>query len=183
MSRKRLRFQQVFRPLGIAVMIVGVMAGLVFVNERMTVRYQAVGRVVDANLRPLGGVAVVLLLTPPPVGDALDRLLESETEGNGLREPTGSIRHDAGPVIGVSSENGAFVVRVSGRQGAAHAIRMGLDSGGRPPFEQAWLVLRKKGYPDMTRVISILGWQPVPRGWGTHADTLPVVIMNRGGSP
>ena len=148
--------------------------GLARFNELMDVRYQAVGRVVDQAGRPLAGVRAILRLEPPPPdGPQLDGLFARPPAGPGQSSPAADVE----PVAGLSDATGAFLVRATGRLGPAHAIRMGLDSSGKPPFETGWLVLRRPGHPDMTRTVSLLGWAPSPKGWGTFANRLPTVTM------
>jgi len=151
---------------------------LLRVNEWETVRYQAVGRVVDAEGSPLSGVEVALLLTPPPAdGPARDALFEREGLEHGRMGKDGTFTGTVGPAVGLSDAGGAFIVRTSGRLGAAHAIRLGLDSSGRPPFRTAWLVLRRPDRPDATRTLSLLGWRPSPKGWGTFANRIPLIVL------
>lgn len=152
--------------------------GLVRVNEGMTVHYQAVGRVVDGSNRPVSGMQAVLLLEPPPPdGPQRDALFEDAAEKPGGLLPDGSFAGDVVPVTGLSDAKGAFLVRATGRLGPAHAIRLGLDRSGTPPFETAWLVLREAGRPDLTRTVSLLGWSPSPPDWGTFANRLPTVTL------
>ncbi len=143
----------------------------------MTVRYQAIGRIVDGQGKGVVNVEAVLLLEPPPPdGPQLDALFLREGMARQL-DQDGSLSKEVGPAIGLSDTSGAFLVRVTGRLGSAHAIRLGLDRSGRPPFETAWLVLRKAGRPDMTRTVSILGWQTSPDEWGKFANRLPTILL------
>lgn len=152
--------------------------GLVRFNELMDVRYQAVGRVVDGTGRPVPGVKAVLRLEPPPPdGPQLDALFRKAGTVDDAAAPDNSPAKGQAPVTGLSDADGAFLVRATGRLGTAHAIRVGLDDSGKPPFETGWLVLRKKGRADVTRTISLLGWETSPKGWGTFANRLPTVTM------
>jgi len=151
---------------------------LLRVNQWETVRYQAVGHVVDAGGNPLPGVEIALLLAPPPSdGPARDALFEREGLEHGRLGKGGTFTGSVGPSVGLSDAGGAFIVRTTGRLGAAHAIRMGLDRSGRPAFETAWLILRRPGSPDATRTISLLGWHPAPKDWGTFANRIPVIVL------
>jgi hypothetical protein len=138
------------------------------VDELMTVRYQAVGMVADADGAPLAGVSVALFLAPPPGGPARDRALQGSPCADA----------PAVPEAGVSGANGAYLVRACGRLGAAQAIRLGLDDAARPPYETGWLVLRTPDGQDVTRVVSLLGWRSAPADWGTAANRLPPVTLN-----
>lgn len=152
--------------------------GLGWVDEQMNVRYQAVGRLVDDSGQPLKGVEVLLLLAPPPpAGPRLDRLFVREGEVHGRRSTDGTLRRRIGPTVGLSGSSGAYIVRVMGRTGYSRAIRLGLDSGGKPPFETAWLLFRREGQPDIMRTVSILGWKSSPKGWGAFANRLPKIIL------
>lgn len=152
---------------------------LLRVNEWETVRYQAVGRVVDAGGVPIPGVEIALLLAPPPSdGPARDALFEREGLEHGRLGKDGIFTGAVGPAVGLSDAGGAFLVRARGRLGAAHAIRMGLDRSGRPAFETAWLVLRRPGSPDATRTLSLLGWRSAPKGWGTFANRIPLIVLD-----
>lgn len=154
--------------------------GLYKVNERMTVRYQAVGQVFDQAGNPMEGVEVVLLLTPPPpAGPHMDAVFAQDGADHARHGREGQLKRAVGPTIGLSAPSGTYIVRATGRTGAARAIRLGLDSGGKPPFETAWLILRKEGYRDLTRTLSILGWQQAGPDWGTHANRLPPMTMTR----
>ena len=152
--------------------------GLARFNELMDVRYQAVGRVMDEAGRPVPGVKAILTLEPPPPdGPQLDGLFEKGSRRQGGSGADGPLAGNTGPVAGLSDATGAFLVRTTGRLGAAHAIRLGLDRSGKPPFETGWLVLRKAGHPDTTRTVSLMGWDPSPQGWGTFANRLPTVTL------
>jgi len=152
--------------------------GLARFNERMIVRYQAVGIAVDSEGQPLLGVEAALLLAPPPPeGPARDALFEQEGITHNRLGKDGSFTGSVGPAIGLSDSRGAFIVRVTGRLGAAHAIRLGFDRSGRPPFATAWLVLRRPGKPDTTRTLSLLGWKTSPPDWGSYANRLPVIVL------
>lgn len=160
--------------------LAGTVWGLTVINGKMTVRYQAVGIVTDADGAPLDGVEVVLSLTPPPsAGPQLDDLFDAEGATHGRQGSNGALKRAVGPTIGLSSASGTYIVRAIGRTGASHAIRLGFDSSGRPPFEVAWAIFRKQGFPDTTRTISILGWKPAPSGWGKFANRLPRIEMGR----
>ncbi len=151
----------------LAVVALAVLA-LYRVDELMTVRYQAVGVVSDATGAPLAGVAVTLLLSPPPDGPARARAMHTSPCADA----------PAVPKAGVSGANGAYLVRACGRLGAAQAIRLGLDDAARPPYETGWLVLRTPDGRDVTRVVSLLGWRTAPADWGTAANRLPPVALN-----
>lgn len=154
--------------------------GLFVINEIMTIRYQALGFVVGTDGTPLDGVEVILSLSPPPAsGPQLDAFFEQEGISHGRHSPGGHLQRTVGPVIGLSGSSGAYIVRVTGRTGASHAIRLGLDTDGRPAFEVAWLVFRKQGYPDLTKTVSILGWRTSPSDWGSFANKLPRITMGR----
>lgn len=162
-----------------AFVVAGAAWALSVVNEKMTIRYQAVGIITDSAGTPLDGVEVLLMLQPPPSGGAkLDDLFEAEGVLYGRHSPEGHLVRAVGPPIGLSGVSGAYIVRATGRTGAAQAIRLGLDSG-RPAFEVAWIVFRKSGYADLTRTVSILGWRPAPRDWGTFVNRLPHFSMER----
>ncbi|MEF2230243.1 MAG: hypothetical protein V3571_04880 [Pseudodesulfovibrio sp.] len=161
-----------------AIVIAAAVLGLARINERMIARYQAVGLVVAPDGRPLSGVEAALLLSPPPPeGPQRDALFEQEGLEYGRLGREGSFTGAVGPAVGLSDSQGAFIVRVTGRLGPAHAIRLGFDRTGRPPFETAWLVLRRPGYPDVTRTLSLLGWRTAPPGWGVFANRLPVIVL------
>lgn len=164
---------------GSAVVLIAVaLWGLAWIDEQMTVRYQAVGRIMDAGGKPADDVEVLLLLSPPPpAGPQLDELFDTDGERHGRYGRNGEIRRELGPIIGLTGGKGYFVVRVVGRTGAARAIRMGFDTQGRPPFETAWLVMRQEGRPDVTKSLSILGWRPSPKEWGVFANRLPVMHL------
>lgn len=154
--------------------------GLTVINEMMTVRYQAVGMVTDAEGAPLDGVEVVLTLTPPPpAGPQLDALFDAEGAVHGRQGSNGALKRTVGPTIGLSSASGTYIVRAVGRTGPSQAIRLGFGTGGRPPFEVAWAIFRKQGFPDTTRTISILGWKSAPNDWGKFANRLPRIEMGR----
>lgn len=157
----------------------GTVALLVWLNEQMNVRYQAVGLLEDASGQPLHGVEVVLTLSPPPpAGPQLDALFISEGVAHGRHAEGGELKRSIGPTIGLSGPSGVYLVRAIGRTGASRAIRLGLDSDGRPPFETGWLILRREGLPDVTRTVSLLGWRPSPSDWGAYANRLPLVILD-----
>jgi hypothetical protein len=158
-------------PLLIASLAVVALAVLMLyrVDQLMTVRYQAVGMVSDADGAPLAGVAVALLLSPPPDASARTRALHAGTPCAGA---------PAMPKAGVSGANGAYLVRACGRLGAAQAIRLGLDDTARPPYETGWLVMRAPDGRDVTKVVSLLGWRTAPADWGTAANRLPPVTLN-----
>jgi len=161
-----------------AAIIGGTIFGLIEFNEAMEIRYQAVGIVTDGNGKPIEGVDAILVLTPPPVaGVELDTLFRKDAVTNGRLSPDGHIKLPVGPVIGLSGDKGGFIVRTTGRYGADHAIRMGLDSSGKPPFEIAWLVLRKEGFQDSTMTVSLLGWREAPKDWGRFANRLPRIQL------
>lgn len=184
MARLRTKKYLLFTGAMALVMIGAVFEGLRVLDERMTVRYQAVGKVVDAQLQPLQDVEVLLLLAVPDQrGGQLDRLFAHHAEMNGHGGARGVIRKAVGPTVGLSGEDGGFVVRAVGRSGAAQAIRIGFQSQTRPPFEVAWLVLRKPGYQDLVRTISILGWKRISGEWGREAESLPVSILSKTPSP
>ena len=148
------------------------------INQRMIIRYQAVGIIVTADGQPLPGVEAALLLSPPPPeGPARDALFEQEGIEHNRLGKHGTFSGSVGPAIGLSDARGAFIVRATGRLGAAHAIRLGLDRSGRPPFETAWLVLRRADHPDATRTLSLLGWRSAPPDWGAYANRLPVIVL------
>lgn len=154
--------------------------GLVWVNEQMTIRYQAVGIVLDKDGAPIPQVEALLLLEPPPVaGPQLDELFQREGVLHDRYGPNGQLKRAIGPTVGLSDHGGIFVVRVAGRVGPEHAIRLGMDTGGRPPYERAWLVLRREGHPDLTRTISILGWRTAPTDWGTFVNRLPRIQVSK----
>ncbi len=156
----------------------GTAFGLVWVNQAMEVRYQTIGVVTDTNNIPLERVEALLLLAPPPrTGPELDSLFRRNAEAQGRLDSDGLGKQPTGPILGLSGPKGIFLVRASGRSGAARAIRMGLDLAGKPPFEVAWLVLRKKGYQDTVITISILGWPPAPKDWGKFANRLPRTVL------
>lgn len=179
MERKSETIQRILLCLAGGAVVAAAIWGLMLLNERMTVRYQAVGVILDSDHKPLEGVEVVLLLNPPPpAGPALDALFRQEGMLH-ARQGTGKLKRAVGPPVGLSGHSGAYVVRALGRTGAARAIRLGLDSQGRPPFEIAWLVFRKQGFPDLTRTVSILGWRTAPGDWGTFANRLPSITMDR----
>lgn len=165
--------------MGMALILASItILGLARFNEMMDVRYQAVGRIVDNAGRPVPEVQAILLLEPPPPdGPQLDALFKEGSRKRGGSGSDGPLAGDSGPIAGLSDVTGAFLVRTTGRLGPAHAIRLGLDRSGKPPFETGWLVLRKKGRPDVTRTVSLLGWDPSPRDWGTFANRLPTVTM------
>ena len=169
MERKSRISRRLFATLVVAVVGVATILGLVWLDGQMDVRYQAVGMVTDDQGAPLAGVEAVLMLAPPPMGTRRDALFASQAAGEGGK---------SGPVVGLSGLQGTYVVRATGRTGAARAIRLGLDTNGRPPFEMAWLVLRKAGYMDEVRTVSILGWQTSPPHWGEDANRLPLVVMD-----
>ncbi|WP_419786527.1 hypothetical protein [Pseudodesulfovibrio sp.] len=147
-------------------------------NQWTTIRYQGVGQVLDDRGEPIPGVEIALLLTPPPSNTpARDVLFEQEGLAQGRLNQNGVFIGKVGPAIGLSDRNGAFIARATGRLGAAHAIRLGLDRSGRPAFATAWLVLRRTGYPDATRTISLLGWRPAPADWGNFANRIPPIIL------
>lgn len=157
-----------------AVLVAGAVWGLAVVNETMTVRYQAAGVVTDAEGNPLDEVEVLLTLEPPPPpGPRLEALFEAE----GVRDD-GRLVRSVGPSVGLSGKTGVYLVRATGRTGAAQAIRLGLDSN-RPAFEVAWVLFRKPGYAALTRTVSIMGWRMAPSDWGTFANRLPVVAMQK----
>lgn len=153
-------------------------AWLARLNERMTVRYQAIGRVVDATKQPVAGVEAILLLAPPPPHGPQRDALFPHMADDGV-EPGHTYIGQVSPVVGLSDASGAFLVRTRGRLGPAHAIRLGLDRSGRPPFETAWLLLRRDGQPDITRTISILSWRAAPKDWGTFANRIPLIVLRR----
>lgn len=162
---------------GIAV-CAGAVYGLVWLDGQMDVRYQALGVVTDRDGQPLEGVEVALLLEPPPQdGVRRDEFFMREGMKHRRRGQEGTLKRTLGPVIGLSDSQGAYVVRVVGRTGTAKAIRLGLDTGGRPPFETAWLLFRKAGYPDVVKTMSILGWRSASEEWGPFANRLPQVSM------
>lgn len=179
MSRvRRVVSRLLFIPLSAAVVLVAVYA-LSVVDEAMTVRYQAAGVVTDVGGRPIPGVEAILLLEPPPpAGPQLDSLFHREGVAHERHGAQGRLKRSVGPTIGLSDSNGIYVVRVSGRLGAAHAIRLGLDSGGRPAFERAWLVLRHERGPDVMKTLSILGWRKAPKGWGSFVNRLPKMVLD-----
>lgn len=157
-------------------MVTGIVFGLLWVNERMDVRYQAVGMVSDATGQPLQGVEAVLLLAPPAsAGIGMNAVFRKNRPP---QEGVGEFKGAVGPTIGLSDHKGLFVVRATGRIGLSRTVRFGLDSD-RPVFEVAWLLLRKKGYASLTRTVSILGWRTAPKGWGKHANRLPVIVMEK----
>lgn len=179
MKRKSLVIRRVAFFAVAVTILAATVVGLYYLNDRMTVRYQAVGMVVDSNHQPIDGVEVVMLLSPPPpAGPALDVLFRQEGVKHG-RQGASELKRKVGPPVGLSSQGGAYVVRAIGRTGAAQAIRLGFDSEGRPPFEVAWLVFRRPGEPDLTKTVSILGWRPSANGWGAFANRLPTVTLNR----
>ncbi len=160
------------------VAVAGTVWGLAFINEKMTVRYQAVGFVVDSAGKPLEGVEVVLSLAPPPsAGPQLDALFSAEGLNHGRNGAEGVLKRSIGPAVGLSSATGAYIVRAVGRTGPSHAIRLGLDNSGRPAFEVGWVVYRKQGYPDLTKTVSIMGWRTAPKDWGAFANRLPQIVM------
>jgi len=178
MKRKSRLLRRIAHLAAAAILTAAATVGLARFNERMIVRYQAVGLAVDSNGQPLSGVEAALLLAPPPPeGPARDALFEQEGITHNRLGQDGTFTGSVGPAIGLSDSRGAFIVRVTGRLGAAHAIRLGLDRSGRPPFETAWLVLRQPGKPDATRTLSLLGWRPAPPDWGTFANRLPVIVL------
>lgn len=156
----------------------GTAYGLYNINQSMEVRYQAVGKVTNDAGTPLEGVEAVLTLTPPPSSPAaLDGLFQEEAIAYGRMDKEGHLKRPVGPVIGLSGANGGIVVRATGRLGAAHAIRLGMDSSGKPPFEIAWIVLRKEGYQDVTVTMPVMGWRTAPKDWGRVANRLPRLKM------
>lgn len=160
-------------------LVAGAVWGLALVNETMTIRYQAAGIVTDVDGNPLDGVEVLLTLEPPPPpGPRLDALFEAEGVRHGRQAPDGRLVRGVGPTVGLSGATGAYLVRAMGRAGAAQAIRLGLDSD-RPPFEVAWVLFRKPGYADLTRTVSVMGWRKAPSDWGTFANRLPMVAMQK----
>jgi len=173
---KKSRFMYRLYPYAILVAICGITVfGLLWLNNALEIRYQAIGVVTDENNVPLEGVKALLLLAPPPpTGLRRDELFRSKDLTHGSQGPD---KETSGPVIGISDPKGTFIVRSTGRLGTAHAIRLGLDSSGKPPFEMAWLVLRKQGYQDTTMAVSILGWHTAPKGWGKIANPLPRVRL------
>ena len=158
----------------------GTILGLLRLNEAMEIRYQTVGIVTDATHTPLEGVEVLLLLAPPPsTGTELDSAFRRNAIAQGRLSTDGQAKQPVGPIIGLSGPKGVFLIRTAGRTGAARAIRMGLDSEGRPPFEMGWLVLRKEGYQDTVTTISLLGWRTAPKNWGKFANRLPRAILKK----
>jgi hypothetical protein len=153
--------------------------GLTWLNEAMEVRYQAIGIITDGNHMPIEGVKALLFLSPPPTSTRLDTLFHHKTIADGRETKDEQIKQATGPVLGLSGPKGVFLVRATGRPGAVRAIRMGLDSGGRPPFEIAWLVLRKDGYQDSVTTLSIMNWRTAPKRWGKVANRLPELVMNK----
>lgn len=178
------RTRSIVHRLTLGALVLAVLAGtgwvLAAINEKMTVRYQAVGVVSDIKGAPLEGVEVVLtMIPPPPPGPQLDALFDEEGALHGRRGSNGKLKRAVGPTIGLSGSSGAYIVRATGRTGAAYAIRLGLDSGGRPPFEVAWVIFRKQGYPDMTKTVSVMPWRSAPADWGSFANRMPPVQMGR----
>ena len=159
-----------------AAIVAGTAMALMWVNEQMDIRYQAVGVVTDNDGNPMEGVAAILLLAPPSIGHELDVLFENEERGSAHGAEVEAERVTS-PTFGLSGVSGAYIVRVTGRTGASRAIRLGLDTAGRPTFEVAWLVLRKEGFFDEIRTVSLLGWRMAPKGWGKFANRLPVISM------
>ena len=174
-STSRLMFAAV-----IAAILGMTISGLIWLNQAMIVRYQAIGLVTDDNGSPLKGVKAILLLSPPPTTDLeLDELFQRQAKSDGSPDSGGKIRKPSGPIIGMSGPKGTYVARATGRLGAAHAIRLGLDSSKKPPFDLAWLVLRKSGLPDVTMTVPIMGWKTAPKDWGKFANRLPVAKMRQ----
>lgn len=179
MSERRSLFSLLAYLVITAALVVAAIWGLSWVNETMTVRYQAIGRVVDSAGNPVSGVEAVLLLEPPPpAGPQLDALFRREGVANEHYGAEGLLKRAVGPTIGLSDYKGVYVVRATGRTGAARAIRMGMDSGGRPPFERAWLVLRTPAGRDEAKALSLLGWKTAPRDWGTFVNRLPRIVLD-----
>lgn len=179
MGRKKSIFYYFGMIVLVCVLVGGTGYGLMWVNESMTVRYQAVGVLENVDGSLVKGAEVVLLLEPPPpAGPELDALFADEGRIHGRLGPEGQVKRPLGPTIGLSGAKGVYIVRATGRTGASRAIRLGLDSGGRPPFETAWLMVRRQGYPDITRTVSIMGWRSSPKGWGKFANRLPRVILD-----
>lgn len=174
MSIARRVFSRIVFIVLIVVIVSSAVFGLSWINEAMIVRYQAVGVVVDESGSPLPNVEALLLLEPPPpAGPELDALFRREGMIHDRHGAEGRLKREVGPTIGLSDNKGVYVVRATGRLGTSYAIRLGMDSGGRPPFERAWLILRHESGPDVMKTVSIMGWRPAPKGWGSHVNRLP----------
>lgn len=177
MAKNKKFISRLLYVLGVLVISSATTFVLVWINDAMEVRYQAVGTVSDSNGNPLEKVEASLLLAPPSTEQAeFDKIFlhnsktlehKSNTQGDASKRLN----------IGISDTKGVFLTRASGRTGAARAIRFGLDTAGKPPFETAWLVLRKKGYKDTVITVSIMNWPTAPKDWGTIANRLPNAEM------
>jgi hypothetical protein len=175
---KRSRFSHRLYSYTVFAAICGItILGLIWLNNAMEIRYQAIGVVTDNNNTPIEGVEAILLLAPPPpTGAKRDELFSNKFLIPGSKSPDKTSK-TSGPIIGISDSNGNFLVRSAGRLGPAHAIRLGLDSSGKPPFKMAWLVLRKQGYQDTTMAVSTFGWVTAPQDWGKIANQLPRIRL------